>query len=73
MIDLMEWSDPNFISWLWRDMPYAVAHLDGILKFPLFPGESGNGFATGKPPHNWPGKKKPEKFNLGWRVTRRHF
>ena len=60
MIQLMESDDPNFISWLWRDMPYSKANLDGILRFPLVPDETGTGYIT-------------NSFTLGWRVSRRHF
>lgn len=58
---LMEDEDPNMVSWLWRTLPNNVCVLEGILKFPLFLGETGTGITT---------VVGGRSYLLGWKVTR---
>ena len=61
---LMEDDDPNMISWLWRDMPQGLAHIDGILKLPLSLGETGDGVIDGL---------NLTDYTINWKVIERGF
>lgn len=60
MIWLRKDDDPNFISFLWRDVPFAFAALEGILRFPLFLGDTGKGLIF-------------DSYSIAWKVIQRKF
>ena len=61
---LMEDEDPNMISFLWRSTPKGVGALDGILKFPLFLGETGTGLIN---------PVRRSDYGIAWKVAERTF
>jgi hypothetical protein len=70
-IFLNEDDDPNFISWLWRDVPHGKASLDGILKLPLVLGQTGTGFILSD--IHLSVREPPPVRELGWKVANRLF
>ena len=65
LIRLRDDTEPNIISIWWRDVPFSVATLEGVLKLPLSLGETG----TGDIIPFW----KKFYYPFGWKVIERGF
>jgi len=50
-IDLRDHDDPNFVSWLWRDVGHSVCDLLTVGPIPLMAGRKGMGVQQAPPRH----------------------
>jgi hypothetical protein len=64
---LWETDFPNFVSFLWRDMPFSICHLKGFQKLPLSIGQTGTGLTLPLSYSKFPVRR------IDWKVVNRGF